>query len=326
MHWMTRLIVAAAMLPAATLVSAQSQTTTSRVYFFNPHPAEIQASLQGLEEALSARKRVQKQVNLVPTVLPDRLGEPVSKMMQFGPASLPVQDCGDAYATISLVSDTDGGILGGTGERIFGCMYLSKAGIRTAIVMEQYTRSSTLFGGLVSAIRKGTLGDDPEFGKKVFGEFATKIRARTPDVLVELIELPGGDISRPDGERVAAILAESKTSAAPPPNAAAPGAAGLLSITPLSTSAQQPQQAPPPSPMVQAVEARKQLVAMGLSYHSVEQFHDAIKRGDLIAVDLFVQAGAVRGNAKDAGGHTAPELAAQVGDAQIVEAVARLSR
>jgi hypothetical protein len=38
----------------------------------------------------------------------------------------------------------------------------------------------------------------------------------------------------------------------------------------------------------QALQARKDLTAMGLRYYDEEQFRAAIKRGDKLAVDLFV--------------------------------------
>ena len=37
-----------------------------------------------------------------------------------------------------------------------------------------------------------------------------------------------------------------------------------------------------------ALQARKDLTAMGLRYYDEGQFHDAVKRGDKLAVDLFV--------------------------------------
>ena len=39
-----------------------------------------------------------------------------------------------------------------------------------------------------------------------------------------------------------------------------------------------------------ALQARKELHAMGLSYYDEKQYRDAVKRGDKIAVDLFVAA------------------------------------
>ena len=46
-----------------------------------------------------------------------------------------------------------------------------------------------------------------------------------------------------------------------------------------------------------SLEARRQLAALGLQYFSQEQFSAAIRRGDRLAVDLFIIAGAVEVNA-----------------------------
>jgi hypothetical protein len=67
-----------------------------------------------------------------------------------------------------------------------------------------------------------------------------------------------------------------------------------------------------------AIQARKDLAAMGLSYHDRNQFLDAVKRGDAIAVRLFLVGRGVDPNAKDAWGHSALELARRGGDPEII--------
>jgi hypothetical protein len=67
-----------------------------------------------------------------------------------------------------------------------------------------------------------------------------------------------------------------------------------------------------------AIRARKDLVAMGLSYHDRNQFLDAVRRGDAIAVRLFLTGRGVDANAKDAWGNSALDLARQGGDPEIV--------
>ncbi|MRR51895.1 MAG: hypothetical protein EG825_13450 [Rhodocyclaceae bacterium] len=42
-----------------------------------------------------------------------------------------------------------------------------------------------------------------------------------------------------------------------------------------------------------ALEARKELTAMGLQYYDQEQFVAAIRRGDMLALELFVIGGGV---------------------------------
>jgi len=67
-----------------------------------------------------------------------------------------------------------------------------------------------------------------------------------------------------------------------------------------------------------AIQARKDLTAMGLSYHDRNQFLDAVRRGDAIAVRLFLAGRGVDPGAKDAWGNSALELARRGGDPEIV--------
>jgi len=67
-----------------------------------------------------------------------------------------------------------------------------------------------------------------------------------------------------------------------------------------------------------AIQARKDLAAMGLSYHDRNQFLDAVRRGDAIAVRLFLAGRGVDPNAKDAWGNSALELARRGGDPEII--------
>jgi len=67
-----------------------------------------------------------------------------------------------------------------------------------------------------------------------------------------------------------------------------------------------------------AMQARKDLTAIGLSYHDREQFLDAVKRKDVIAVRLFLVGRGVDPNAKDAWGNSALELARRGGDPEII--------
>ena len=53
--------------------------------------------------------------------------------------------------------------------------------------------------------------------------------------------------------------------------------------------AAQPAVAPPPA-AIDAMQARKELHAMGLRYWDEQQFLEAVRRGDRIAVDLFLSA------------------------------------
>jgi len=75
--------------------------------------------------------------------------------------------------------------------------------------------------------------------------------------------------------------------APPAPDAAAPAA---------STQAARPAPAPSSNvaaPRLTALEARKELTAMGLQYFDQEQFVAAIRRGDMLALELFAIGGGV---------------------------------
>jgi hypothetical protein len=71
------------------------------------------------------------------------------------------------------------------------------------------------------------------------------------------------------------------------------------------------------NPADKALQARKDLHAMGLRYHDPAQFLDAIKRDDALAVELFVLARGVNLSARDADGRSAAELAQRSGNPQI---------
>jgi ankyrin repeat protein len=58
-----------------------------------------------------------------------------------------------------------------------------------------------------------------------------------------------------------------------------------------------------------AVQARKELTAMGLRYYDAAQFLDAVKRDDGLAVELYVIGRGVNLAARDADGRSALEIA-----------------
>lgn len=67
----------------------------------------------------------------------------------------------------------------------------------------------------------------------------------------------------------------------------------------------------------QALQARKDLHAMGLRYHDAGQFLEAVRRDDALAVELFVRARGVNLSARDREGRTALEIAQRAGNQQM---------
>ena len=72
-----------------------------------------------------------------------------------------------------------------------------------------------------------------------------------------------------------------------------------------------------------ALQARKDLTAMGLKYHDPNDFLDAVRRDDQLAVELFVQGRGVNLGAKDAQGKNAVEIARTRGNEQMAQLLSR---
>ena len=67
-----------------------------------------------------------------------------------------------------------------------------------------------------------------------------------------------------------------------------------------------------------AITARKDLAGMGLVYHDPTQFLDAVRRGDVIAVRLFLAGRGVDPKTADIWGNTALDLARRNGNPELV--------
>lgn len=81
--------------------------------------------------------------------------------------------------------------------------------------------------------------------------------------------------------------------------------------------------APPTVSADRALQARKDLTAMGLRYYDEQQFLDAVRRNDALAVELFLAGRGVNASARDARGRTALEIARAQKNAQLAELLAR---
>jgi hypothetical protein len=73
------------------------------------------------------------------------------------------------------------------------------------------------------------------------------------------------------------------------------------------------------------LQARRDLTAMGLVYHDRGQFIDAVKRGDVLAVQLFLRGRGVDPAAKDVWGVSAAELARRGGNPEMMALFAALA-
>jgi len=72
-----------------------------------------------------------------------------------------------------------------------------------------------------------------------------------------------------------------------------------------------------------ALQARKDLTAMGLKYHDPNEFLEAVKRDDALAVELFIEGRGVNVGAKDNDGRSALEIAQARGNEPMAQLLAR---
>ena len=62
---------------------------------------------------------------------------------------------------------------------------------------------------------------------------------------------------------------------------------------------------------------------MGLRYHDSKDFLEAVKRDDLLAVELFIAGRGVNLSSRDGDGRSAADLARASGNARMTELLAR---
>lgn len=78
-----------------------------------------------------------------------------------------------------------------------------------------------------------------------------------------------------------------------------------------------------PASVDSALQARKDLTAMGLRYHDPKDFLDAVKRDDALAVELFIAGRGVNLASKDLWGRTALDIARERNNQPMAELLAR---
>lgn len=91
----------------------------------------------------------------------------------------------------------------------------------------------------------------------------------------------------------------------------------------LAAAARRQSAASPAASAPDALQARKDLTAMGLRYHDPKDFLDAVERDDALAVELFIAGRGVNLGARDAQGRTALEIAQARGNAPMAQLLAR---
>ena len=161
---------------------------------------------------------------------------------------------------------------------------------------------------------------------KAFGHFLTlvqtftSIAAQSARPELEIADVLAG--RNQQANRAASGLLDEITADIPPAYRSQMSAIGadLLSIARRSAT---PFSAPPQASVSDAVQARKDLTAMGLKYHDSSEFLDAVKRNDALAVELFIAGKGVNLGATDWRGRNAAEIARSNGNERLATLLSR---
>ena len=315
------------------LSSIVRSTTSTKTTFavFDVRPANT--SVDALQEAVAGAFRkhydgIKVMQQMAPHPLPayaPRMGF-YQQATPLGTISAP--DCPGAAAIVTS-SDTTMAKYA-EASILQGCVFPYRDGYRVNVyaVFVQKTGGPDprVLGAMLGRMVTNAvgIGDSSRFIGETVDDIETRLKSVTPDVA--LVELQP---ARPDR-----MLAADRAAPAPAGAQAAPAAMPAQALPPQLAAAQAQiaallgQQraaasaapaapaAPADSQASAAVQARKDLSAMGLTYFSHEQFVEAAKRGDRLACELFLRAGSVSVNTPDKRGLTAlkaaatPELAA----------------
>ena len=252
-----------------------------------------QDAANGIKEALSQFAiPANLSYRAMPSTPPARPGTPRLKQVSAAVPS-PEYLCEDAYAEISKRPPPVKNAFAFIAEGHQVCLYSFAQGVKAYVVYYSIKRTESLTSGLFNGITKAIRGSDEDRAAGQLKENIDAIRAKLPNLLVERIEIPGRPQETPDLQAVNALIP-------PAPVAASPAA----------TAASTPLQA--------KVEARKNLTAMGMTYHSQTQFIEAIRRKDDVAVQLFIDGGGINLDAVDDSGKTALQIAQAQGTPEIV--------
>jgi hypothetical protein len=290
-------------------------STNARPTFavFDVRPAA--ASVDALEDAVSGAFKkhydgIKAMRHMAPYPLP--VGAPRMSFHQSGSAvgTISVPDCAGASAVITSSDHT----MQKYGETsvLQGCIFPYRDGYRVNVyalfVQKSGGADVNVLGAMLGRVvtKAIGLGDSGKFINETIDDIEGRLKAIAPQVA--LVELQP---SRADK----AIAADPAPTAQPVPLAAADAAssASMQGMPPelaavqarLATAFRQQQvTAAGDGDARLALQARKDLSAMGLSYYSQEQFVEAARRGDQMACELFVRAASVKANAPDKAGVT----------------------
>jgi len=232
----------------------------------------------------------------LPSTIPARPDEPAAVQKYVSGTPVVEYQCGTAYAEIVKHPPPIQNPFMYAAEITQACAYPFQKGMKVYVLFTSLKKTESLTSGLFNGITHAIRGQDGDWMTGQLNTIIGAIKKNVPSLLVEKIEVPGMQIQEPDKEAVAALIP-----------------AKVEVLTQAAAQAQTPSQtvasATPASPMAGKIEARKNLTAMGLAYHSQEQFIAAIRRKDDVAVQLFMDGGGVDLIAKEKDGKTPVDIA-----------------
>lgn len=145
----------------------------------------------------------------------------------------------------------------------------------------------------------------------------TSIAAQSPRPELEIADVLAGRNER--ANRAASGLLQEITAEMPPAYRTQMSAIGadLVSIARRSATL------PAPVSAGDALQARKDLTAMGLRYYDASQLLEAVERDDALAVELYVAGRGVNLGSRDARGRSALDIARANGNERIAGLLSR---
>lgn len=308
----TRIVIALSLALHAWPAAAVSvKTTMANAEVVIPDVPPMQA-IEAVQDALSGWiGSAPMSLKPIPDPLPARPGKPGISRGNLGGTPAEVLDCSTAVAEVRRETTGARQQMAYNGDLFQACIYPFVKGTKVWLrAVNIDAAESSITHGLFSGIAKAIRGTPGEWLTRRLNDFIEAMKKKLPVVLVERIEAPGLPVRTPDREAVAALLPPEPVREA----TVAPAAAPATTAAPQFSVAA----GDPSDRTAIMIEARKNLTAMGLTYHNQAQFLDAVRRKDTLAVKLFLDGGGVDPGAKGADGKNAMEQAREAGAAEIV--------
>lgn len=285
----------------------QMDVQTGRVEMVMPGMSAERVTLQ-VKDALSQWAiPANSNIRSLPSTIPARPDEPGIKQVIVSGAPAVEYHCQTAYAEVTKNPPPVKNAFMFAAEMTQACIYPFQKGAKVYLIFTSVKKTESLTSGLFNGITRAIRGQDDEWMSKQLNDSVAAIRKNIPSLLVEKLEVPGRAPQEPDKEAVAALMPPKPSATATVQQVATPSLAQVEASQPNSTQAK--------------IEARKNLTAMGMSYHSQEQFIAAIQRKDDVAVELFLISGGVDLAAKDKSGKTPLDVARTTGVASITKII-----